>query len=858
MQQPPLKNQVIDWLDGQDYWLQYAGNLLLEGAEVSTGLVETTFELFKEDHGLKTMTGDRIAVSFNRITINGAASASPLQLLMVKEIEHVNALAPGQAIVIGGQLTLIYGPNGAGKTGYIRLFNNAFNSRGDKNMLHNVFGTGPAGTPTCKFSFQADADPFDVSYPADKANPVFSQFAVFDSKSVSVHLEQDNKLNFIPTGFEFFEKILALYEALKAKLQAEISSKKKPNEFAALFANENEIKTLVSGLSAATKTRDIRAAGTYTQVEVEAHAGLSAKKEALRALDIPKKIGELQLLSAQLTDFTGKIKGMLDCLTIESIESCQSLINNFHQTKELATREGLTSLKTYNVEAAGTDEWKAFIRASRNYAATIETSRGENGAYPAEGDRCLYCLQPLADRELELIEAYWNLLKGEAESALLNITVQLAEKEKTLARMGSPKFDETSTLYEYIHEADPGMALRWKDIVQAARQTLQTIITGLGNKVNLTGTAAITAHLREFDPIADKLKSAIATLIEKNPSKDLADLEKQIQLLNDKNLLSKLLDKILLYLADLAWAAKAESAISAFNTKSITMKQGELFAAHITNHYTRIFNEECSKLNAPKIVAITQKNAKGSTLRKLQVAGLAANSILSEGEQRAISLADFFTEAQLNPINKGVIFDDPVTSQDHMRKENIAKRLVELSGGKQVIVFTHDIGFFLRLTALSEEAGIKTARTTIRNFQGTPGIIHPDLPWVAQNTTARIGTLKDRLVRLKKTEKVGNPDDYLFQVKTWYGLLREAWERLVEERLLKGVVERFLPGVQTQKLKKIVITQELVAAVEKGMTDSSNWVHDAAAGHNPTPPDTTKAEEDLKFFEEVAKSCPAP
>jgi len=32
--------------------------------------------------------------------------------------------------------------------------------------------------------------------------------------------------------------------------------------------------------------------------------------------------------------------------------------------------------------------------------------------------------------------------------------------------------------------------------------------------------------------------------------------------------------------------------------------------------------------------------------------------------------------------------------------------------------------------------------------------------------------------------------------------LREAWERAVEERLFKGVVERFSIGVQTLKLKK--------------------------------------------------------
>ena len=234
---------------------------------------------------------------------------------------------------------------------------------------------------------------------------------------------------------------------------------------------------------------------------------------------------------------------------------------------------------------------------------------------------------------------------------------------------------------------------------------------------------------------------------------------------------------------------------------------------------------------------------------------LAANSVLSEGEQRAISLADFLTEAQMNPNNKGVFFDDPVTSQDHYRRERIAERLVELASNKQVIIFTHDIAFFIRLKIYAETREIPYSFTTIRNAGGNPGVITPDLPWIAQPVKQRIGTLRNRLVTLKKIEQAKDEDEYLFAAKSWYELLREGWERSVEERLFKGVVERFLLGVQTQKLKKIIITNELLTDIEKGMTDSSSWIHDAAAGLNPTPPDTTRAENDLKFLDEFAAKC---
>ncbi|MCX6164138.1 MAG: hypothetical protein NTU73_04640, partial [Ignavibacteriae bacterium] len=65
----------------------------------------------------------------------------------------------------------------------------------------------------------------------------------------------------------------------------------------------------------------------------------------------------------------------------------------------------------------------------------------------------------------------------------------------------------------------------------------------------------------------------------------------------------------------------------------------------------------------------------------------------------------------------------------------------------------------------------------------------------------------------------------------------------------------FLLGIQTQRLKNVVITEELISEVEKGMTDSSNWLHDAGAGLNPTPPDIQKAEKDIKLFEEFCSKC---
>ena len=857
MSETPLKNRIITWLRGCNYWFQYAGNRLLEGETVTNELTTSAYLLFKEDYGLKEMKAERADIVFSEITVSDEASEGHLQLKTIKDIENVNALATGQSIDLNPNLTIIYGGNATGKSGYVRLLNNAFRSRGDKQILPNVFNDAATGDPFCKFTFQSDTSTYDLAFPNDKDNVVFTQFSVFDSHSVRVHLEQDNKLNFTPIGFEFFEQSLQLYEALSSKLREEITANRTVNDFEKHFINENSIQTEIFHLGANTNVEKLREIGNYTEADAEKLAQLVTKWKELKALDVPKKIAEVQNLQGQLTELTTRQQAILDSLKPEDIKFYHSLIASFYKCQKLAKQEGINNLKEYEIEGLGSDEWREFIKASRSYAVAVINSRENGSEYPAEMDKCLFCLQPLSDKEFTLINSFWKLLKTEAEAELNRLIQKIREIAKALKGLAPAKFDGTTTLFEYINVILPALATKWKDLVSTSETTRQNLIANLSNRHWELPVSSFAVSTKEFEGIAKHITATIENLIKITPEKELGELEAQIQYLNDKSLLNKLLDKMLAFVAAHKWAAKAEGCLSAFNTRSVTIKQGELFSEHITQKYTKTFNVECGYLNAPKVVNIVQRNVKVSSLRKLQVAGQVANNILSEGEQRAISLADFLTEVQLNPNNKGIFFDDPVNSQDHDRREKIAARIVELSTQTQIIVFTHDIAFFSRLKIIAETSGVNHHYTTIRKAGDTPGIINPELPWIVQPVKKRIGTLKDRLVRLKKVEQEASEDEYVFNAKAWYILLREAWERAVEERLFKGVVERFSFGVQTLRLKKVVITEDLIPEIEHGMTESSKWLHDAAAGLNPTPPDTTKAEADLNDLEKFATKCVA-
>lgn len=97
--------------------------------------------------------------------------------------------------------------------------------------------------------------------------------------------------------------------------------------------------------------------------------------------------------------------------------------------------------------------------------------------------------------------------------------------------------------------------------------------------------------------------------------------------------------------------------------------------------------------------------------------GGSPQDILSEGEQRAIAISSFLAEVRLGKGLGGVVFDDPVSSLDHVRRERVAKRLAQESRERQVVVLTHDVFF---LSVLMLEARALGMEPKALNLQRTP------------------------------------------------------------------------------------------------------------------------------------------
>lgn len=839
--------EITEWVITLSFWEKYIASQILNGNDITKEIIQTTYQYFKEDSELINVSDSlRNTIVLNTHSLSG--EEPNFTLTEINGIRNVNALKEDQVLPICKNLTIVYGENGAGKSGYVRLLNNVFKSKGDKTILPNIHSATIGNSPQGIFKFVKGDKIYNIEYPHSANCVEFNSFSVFDSASAKAHLTQEDELAFIPFSFTFFSKLTDAFTLVSGKLTEEISTRTKPNPFNVYFDKETTVRSLIQNISSSAKFSDYKKIAELTDEEINKHDAESKELLSLKATDINKKAAKINQIKGLLEELKSKITNLNALFSIEKIESLKQRIIIHKQNYDLSKIGGIDQFKSEKIKSIGTKEWKSFIDSAGIYA---KLQKDNGSIYPEENDYCLFCHQPLNDDAKELIKSYWSFLASKAEN---DLKLNIEDKEKIVRYLKEIDFDliKKGTLLEDWFKENKDDLLIDISAKLLSQEKNRNLFLASYDSLNWDETIAPDQIDTNFiDQLNQKLTDELLNLDLKKIEDRIKVLEQSENEYKDRIKLSPLLVQIENYIKECQWVKKAGS--KQINTRKITTKQKELFEKHVTEDYISIFNKECEALKANFKVEISQRGSKGTTLKKLSLKGKTPSAILSEGEQRAIAFADFLSETQLGNSIKGIFFDDPVNSLDHKRRYLIAKRIVEEAKSKQVVIFTHDISFFISLQNYAEEEKIECIYTTIRKILDIPGIIIPEVPWPAMNLKERIKKLNDRLLFLKSLEQNGDVDEYYFQAKSWCGLLRETWERSIEEKLFNDAIQRFNPAIQTQRLKKAPFTVALYGDIEKGMGDCSDWIHDQARTINQNAPNTAELKVFLDDFEKFIK-----
>lgn len=837
----PIVNRIIDWLKGQEYWKQYIGYNILCGNTNSAVFIEKAYINYLKAVGLRGDDVEEDRLDFDSLQINND-SVQDFKLCKIANVVGVNNLKANQTLPIGNNLTIVYGENGAGKSGYIRLLNNAFVSKGDKEILPNVYSDEDLCPPNAEFVFKNADGEYLIRFQDKEGHIEFKSYSCFDSKGAEVILNAENDMPYIPKSFYFFTDFLDITNKISELLNKEITSKKRGNPIRPFFQKDTIVKKEIDDLDANTDLNRISQLASISDEEKQKHSNDLARLNQLKSIKIEETLTELKGIKSKLKEYKSHIENLNKAFSSEEIESCKKLIDEFNENEKLRSSQDISHFKHPDIKNVGSDNWKRFLMSAFSFA------QEQNHSYPQEGDVCILCHQPLNQESISLIRKYQELLVSKVEQIHKEQIEKINGKISFYEKIDCDILKNIPKTIEWLQKHHSEQIEHIADLSKKAEEQKEELKSCFSSKSVSQNIQDVYFDTSCFDVYDSEIEIEIEALNYDNIKRQIADLEKLNAEYLDKENLTTLLPSIETYINECKWIELANKKF--INTRFITDKQKELYNEYVSDAYIRIFNEQCEKLQAKFGIDVQNKSSKGNTKRHLTLRGLKPAQILSEGEQRAIALADFLTESSYNGnMVKGLIFDDPVNSMDHKRREIIAKCLVDEAHNRQVIVFTHDIVFFVALQTEAERQNIDCQKNSIRNFN-CPGIISPTIPWIAMKVKDRCGKLKNELQsNIKKLSEGEDQDAYVDSVKKWCELLRESWEHCVEEYLFNGAIQRFNPAIQTQRLSKAPFTHELYTELETGMTDCSNWVHDQAAALNREIPTYEKLTEWLDTFE---------
>ncbi len=346
----------------------------------------------------------------------------------------------------------------------------------------------------------------------------------------------------------------------------------------------------------------------------------------------------------------------------------------------------------------GGNVWRRFVGTAR----ALADAERPGGSYPVVGDRCLLCHETITQSAHDLIHGQWAFLKGEARAELKTALDDLEAKRKTLARVELDCLNDQFVSYRHLQEEDVGLMHRVSAYIEASRRRRDDGVNAIKSHADIPAEPLPDNCVADIEAVIVRLKDRLEELRLKNREAERAALEKELLLLNHRVLLSENLPAIREHVENRQRAARAEKA--AGSTNHITKKYNDLFKSLVTERYIEKFKQILNELNCPLEVQVKTRGSKGNTLKQIVLANAPSaagskatpDNVLSEGEKRAVALADFLTEVSLDEGSHAIVLDDPATSLDFDWKETVASRLVAEAVRRQVILFTHDLHFLYR------------------------------------------------------------------------------------------------------------------------------------------------------------------
>lgn len=831
-----VNTEIIEWVHDQPYWVQLAVSQVCANQEITDDLVDNLLAVLKTEDG---QSKDH-KIDLPSLLKARSTSVGDIRLLSVGDIEGIDALAPRSPLPFDQKLSVIYGNNGSGKSGYARILKRLCGKPNALELQPNVFEILPEKRQ-CTVVASIDGNERSFVWLANSNHiKELSTVDVFDSQTGHFYIDKEQEISYVPYEVALFERLVVVFQKLQQKLKAEQDALKttlpsRPAE----YGNSKYISAMFDRLKHDTDIATVEGFFEFTQNDA---GELTRLEERLSASPVDlankkqKRINQLELL-------IGQVKKASLAVVKEAILDLERLEIAAAQKRKIAMQAAEAIVDETSFDGFGNETWKAMWQAAREYSEQYAYTGKE---YPvvAEAAKCVLCEQDLSDAAKQRLVKFDNYVSGQLESA-----ATAAEKDYQDALGKLPAKPNKTELITAIQAAQLDEE-SWLPIFIEIWDEIEKVVTNEKNKDRGSRIHFSLGEevLKEIEVLIDDLKLEVQQHNIDAEIFDKDELARQISDLKAKKWASGYIQSIKDEVSQLKLKHEIDEWQKTINPRAVSIKAGRVSELVVTDAFVSRFKTELRLLGASKvnIELVKTRTELGRVKHKIQLSGLndqhnrsKAMNVLSEGEQRIVSLAAFLADVASKPNSAPFIFDDPISSLDQTYEEHTAKRLADLSEERQVIVFTHRLSLLGQLI----DKGNAEYKHIRREHWGAGE--HGDIPLFAKKPINAVKDLKNtRLSASRKIFEEHGSESYYPLAKSICSDLRILLERIVEFELLADVVTRHRREIHTKgKIQKLAkITTEDCELIEQLMSEFSCFEHSQSNDSPVEIPDPTVLE----------------
>lgn len=784
-----------------------------------------------------------------------ASTAEPISLVSIRNPTAINALAGQQELFFEpAGLTVIYGDNGSGKSGYVRVLKHACRSRDVKFAIHRDLEDKTDTPQSAEISFMRGTNTDEFNWTPDKEPHIdLPSVSIFDARSANIHVESTNEVAYIPRPMRLLEALVDASERIKTTLDDMVATLK--NQVPLAISNpslskETAAGSYVFGLNAKSNIAQLDKLATFGDQEIARLTTL----ETDFAQDPKRAVARLENQRGEVEGIRTTLQALIDATNAAAFAGISALRKTHGDAVEAAAIASQNLFSASPLPKVGQAAWQKLWEVARIYADTV--------AYPgktfpsSEADMlCVLCQQPLSADAIarqQTFEAFVrSSTKADEATARANLDAALDQLKERMLRLHNilkwNKFIATEI-------GDATLARQVRRAVIVVLWRLRAMLRANGEPKPLRGDP-----LQALAALAVELKTRAAQLSADTQSDDYKKLKLEYLELKERAALAPLLPDIKAHIERLKEIESVNTALKATATKQITDKNKDLSERMVTDALRGRFVREIGKLKLSRMPVELRKEKDRQAVSYFRVAlvenpSAKVGEILSEGEHRCVALAAFLAELVTAQRYSGIVFDDPMSSLDHIHRGAVASRLVEEAEHRQVIVFTHDLAFLYELRREAEKAHRPIVFRNVRRQQDKPGYIENELPDKAKSGLEMCNALRSSLKSVRPGfDKLTDTQRTIF-CKGTIGQLRDAWEQAISD-YIRPVLERFDNKVKPTSMYKLgILTEDDVKRVLTAQAKLSEDLHSSAQGLNPEAVSLDDLLKEVKTLEDWIKS----